>query len=159
MATTLHLLSGKIAAGKSTLAAQLAADGAVLVSEDVWLAALFADQMTRVQDYVRCSAKLRAVMGPHVAALLGAGVSVVLDFPANTVATRAWMREIIDQSGADHQMHVLDVPDEVCLQRLHARNAGGDHAFAATEAQFWAITKHYQPPTEDEGFNIVHHGA
>ena len=67
----LHLLCGKIASGKSTLAAQLAAqDATVLLAEDAWLLGLYADQMSSPADYVRCSASLRAVMAPHVAALL-----------------------------------------------------------------------------------------
>jgi predicted kinase len=38
---TLHFVSGRIAAGKTTLARQLAADHhAVLISEDVWLSKL-----------------------------------------------------------------------------------------------------------------------
>lgn len=155
---TLHLLCGKIASGKSTLAAKLSdAPGTVLMSEDAWLAALFVDQMTTGADYVRCSNKLQTIMTPHVAALLNAGVSVVLDFPANTVAQRRWMLDVIGQSKAAHQMHVLDPPDEVCLERLRARNTAGAHEFAVTEEQFHRFAKHFVVPTEDEGFNVVRH--
>ena len=42
----LHMLCGKIAAGKSTLAARLAsAPETVLIAEDDWLNALFADEL------------------------------------------------------------------------------------------------------------------
>ncbi|WP_374213319.1 AAA family ATPase [Psychromarinibacter sediminicola] len=154
------MLCGKIAAGKSTLAARLArAPGTVLIAEDVWLGALFADQMSSGADYVRCSGRLRAAMGPHVVSLLEAGVSVVLDFPANTVAQRGWMREILEASGAGHRLHLLDPPDAVCLARLRARNAQGDHPFAATEAQFHRFSRHFAPPGPDEGFTIVRHGV
>lgn len=157
---TLHLLCGKIASGKSSLAARLGgADGTVVIAEDDWLNALYSDKMNSISDYVRCMSKLRTVIGPHVAALLNAGVSVVLDFQANTVDARKWMRGILDQTQADHQLHVLDVPDDVCLARLHARNAAGDHPFAATEEQFRQITKHFVAPTPKEGFNIVVHKA
>ena len=156
---TLHMLCGKIGSGKSTLAASLAErDGTVLVSEDAWLSALYGDEMTSLADYVRCSAKLRGVIGPHVAALLNAGVSVVLDFPANTVATRAWMRGILDATDAAHELHLLATPDAVCLERLHARNAAGDHPFAATEKQFRQISVHFVAPLPDEGFTVVEHG-
>ena len=157
---TLHLLCGKIASGKSTLAAKLAAqDYAVLISEDDWLGALFGDQMSSLNDYVRCSAKLRSAMGPHVSALLQAGLSVVLDFPANTRTNRDWMRGIIDQSGAAHALHLLSVPDEVGIDRLHARNAQGDHPFAASEAEYHQVSQYFEPPVPEEGFNIVPHGA
>lgn len=154
----LHMMCGKIAAGKSTLTARLAAEGAVVIAEDDWLSALFADRMQDVADYVRCSARLRDAMGPHVAALLRAGVTVALDFPANTRDSRAWMRGIIDAAGCAHALHFLDVPDAVCLERLRARNAGGAHAFAATEAQFHRITRHFVPPAAEEGFTVIRHG-
>lgn len=156
----LHMLCGKIASGKSTLAAELAGQaGTVRISEDDWLGPLFADQMSTPADYVRCSAKLRGVMGPHVAALLNAGFSVVLDFPANTVENRQWMRSILDQTKATHQLHVMTASNEVCLARLHARNAKGEHAFAATDEQFHRFSRYYTVPTADEGFTLVLHDA
>ena len=160
---TLHLLVGKIAAGKSTLAADLGqAPGTIVVSEDQWLAALFAEELRSVDDYVRCSARLREGMAPHLISLLRADVSVVLDFPANTLAARAWMRGLIEQAGCAHKLHYLDLPEEICRSRLHARNAGGGHAFAATDEQFDRITSHFVAPSADEGFDIVvyrHHAV
>lgn len=158
MSPTLHMLCGKIAAGKSTLAADLArAPGTVLVAEDDWLNALFADELVSLPDYARCSAKLRRAMAPHVVAVLNAGVSVVLDFPANTVEQRRWMRGILRSTGAAHRLHLLDVPDAVCLERLQARNSRGDHPFAVTEAQFRQFSSHFVAPTPDEGFTVVRH--
>ncbi|MCR8725178.1 AAA family ATPase [Frigidibacter sp. ROC022] len=155
----LHMLCGKIAAGKSTLAARLGRqDRTVLLAEDEWLGALFADRMTTARDYVRCAASLQQVMGPHVVSLLNAEVSVVLDFPANTVESRKWMRSILDRTAAAHQLHVLNPPDEVCLARLRARNAQGDHPFAATEEQFRQFSRHFVAPSPEEDFNIVVHG-
>jgi predicted kinase len=153
---TLHLLCGKIASGKSTLATALSAQqGHIKISEDSWLATLYAGEMQTVADYVRCAEKLRQAMGPHVVTLLQAGVSVVLDFPANTLANRQWMRSLISASGAEPQLHILDVSDEVCKARLHARNAGGEHDFTATDAQFELITRYFAAPDEQEGFNLI----
>lgn len=154
----LHLMCGKIAAGKSTLATKLSDQiGHIKIAEDDWLAALFSDQMTSISDYVRCSTKLQHIMGPHVTSLLNKGVSVVLDFPANTVAQRAWMRDIITATGVDHQLHHLDISDKICIERLHDRNAMGGHPFAATEEQYALISKHFVPPADGEGFNIIRH--
>ncbi|MFX0547638.1 AAA family ATPase [Roseovarius sp. S1116L3] len=154
----LHMLCGKIAAGKSTLAADLAGSPeTVLIAEDDWLNALFADELVSLPDYVRCSSKLRRIMAPHVAALLNAGVSVVLDFPANTFEQRRWMRRILEQTTAAHQLHLLDVSDKVCLARLRERNSRGDHPFAVTDAQFHQFNNHFAAPTPDEGFNVVRH--
>ena len=154
----LYLFCGKIGAGKSTLAAKLAeSPGTVLIAEDDWLKALNGDQMSRPKDYRICAAMLRDIMGAHLVSLLNAGVSVALDFQANTVESRRWMRRIMDQTAADHQLHVLAPPDEICLERLRARNASGTHPFSVTEDQYHQIAAYFEPPTEDEGFNLVIH--
>lgn len=153
---TLHLVCGKVASGKSTLTAKLGKmPGTVVIAEDDWLAALFSDQMSTVSDYVRCAGKLQAIMEMHIASLLNAGVSVVLDFQANTIARRTWMRDIIEATNATHKLHYLDVPDEVCKARLRARNASGDHPFAVTDEQFSQLSRHFVAPSPEEGFDIV----
>ena len=154
----LHLFCGKIGSGKSTLAARVAqAEGGVLVSEDGWLKALFGDEMQTGADFVRFSARLRAAMGPHVVALLRAGQSVALDFQANTLESRDWMRGLIEASGAAHVLHHIDLPDALCLERLAARNAGGGHEFAVTEAMFRRFSAAFVAPSEAEGFVIERH--
>lgn len=157
MAGVLHLVCGKIAAGKSTLCARLAAAPAtVLIGEDRWLKALFGEEMKEVADYVRVSARLRGPMGAHVADLLRAGVDVVLDFPANTKGRRAWMKAIAAAAGADHVLHWLDLPDEICRARLRRRNAEGKHDFAASDADFDLITSYFEAPdAAAEGLNLV----
>ncbi|MDV7144979.1 ATP-binding protein [Tropicimonas sp. TH_r6] len=157
MTPVLHLFCGKIASGKSTLAAQIACEGAVSIAEDAWLEGLYADQMKTGADYLRCSAQLKTVMGPHVSSLLNAGLSVILDFPANTVEQRAWMRDVLAQTNAAHQLHVLDTPDEICLARLAHRNATGEHPFAVSEEQFRRFSSHFVRPAADEAFNLVMH--
>lgn len=152
---TLHLICGKIAAGKSTLAAELASRPATIrISEDAWLSCLYKDEQKTIEDYVRNSRRLREVMGDHVVRLLQAGLSVVLDFPANTPASRQWMRSLFERAGASHRLHFLDVPDDVCKARLRARNAAGTHAFNATDAEFDLFTSYFVPPSADEGFDI-----
>jgi len=156
----LHLVCGKIAAGKSTLCQQLASEPAtILLREDDWLSTLWPGELVSLEDYVRCSARLRAVIGPHVAELLRAGLGVVLDFPANTLPSRAWMRSIIDEAGAAHTLHWLDLDDATCKARLRQRNAAGGHAYAASEAEFDQFTRYFVPPQEAEGFDVVVHRA
>jgi len=156
---TLHILCGKIASGKSTLAARLGATSdTVLISEDAWLDSLFGDALQTLEDYIRCSAKLRKAMGPHVASLLRARVSVVLDFPANTRGQRRWFKEIAEDTGVAHSLHFIDMPDEVCLARLRARNIAGDHPFTVTDALFHEVTSYFTVPSADEGFAIIRYG-
>jgi len=151
-------MCGKIAAGKSTLAARLAAvPGTILLSEDRLLADLYPGEIATLADYVRCSGRLRVVIAPHIQALLRAGLSVVLDFQANTLATRAWARSLFEGAGADHQLHYLRIDDETCKARLRARNAAGTHDYAASDADYDVFTSYFVEPGEGEGFHIVVH--
>jgi predicted kinase len=155
---TLHMFCGKMAAGKSTLAARLGeAENTIVLSEDRWLAGLYPVEITSVADYARFSTRLREILAPHIVSLLRLGLSVVLDLHANTVAARLWMRALFEKGGAYHQLHFLDVPDEVCRARLHARNAAGGHDYAVDDSEFDFVTSFFVPPHADEGFNVVHY--
>jgi len=82
---------------------------------------------------------------------------VVLDFPANTLGNRQWMKEIIAGADVSHELHYLDVPDEICKSRLRARNVSDSHPFAPSDAEFDEITQYFVPPSSEEGFHIVRH--
>lgn len=155
---TLHLLCGKIASGKSTLAKTLVAEhAAILLSEDTWLAQLYAGEILSIADYLRCAQRIRGVLGPLVINLLESGVNVVLDFPANTLANREWLLGLAQAAKVPHRLHYLELDDATCRARLHARNARGDHDFAATDAEFDLITRHFCVPSEAEGLVIEVH--
>jgi hypothetical protein len=64
---------------------------------------------------------------------------------------------VIEAAQVPHELHVLDVPDAVCLQRLRRRNDAGTHEFRVSDAEFAQFTRFYVPPSPDEGFNIVVH--
>ena len=156
--TTLYLICGKIGAGKSTLARRLASRApALLIREDHWTSNLFAGDLKTIEDYGRLSARLRAAMGPHVVDILRQGLSVVLDFPANTVKNRNWMRSLMTEAEVAHELHLLDLPDAVCKQRLRERNARGDHPLQVTDAEYDQFTRHFVPPGPGEGFNVILH--
>jgi len=156
MPAVLHMVCGKIAAGKSMLTQRLSAEPkTVLISEDAWLARLYPNEIQAIADYVRYAARLRDTLAPHIESLLAAGVSVVLDFPANTVANRLWGKSIYEKAGADHILHYLDISDGVCKQRLRDRNAAGLHPFNPSNEEFEAITRHFVPPAPEEGFRVV----
>ncbi|MFN3945112.1 MAG: AAA family ATPase [Allosphingosinicella sp.] len=155
---TLHMLCGKIAAGKSSLAARLAAAPAtVLLAEDHLLARLYPGEIASLDDYRRCAGRLRGAIERHIVDLLKEGVSVVLDFQANTPAARAWMRSLFEAAGADHRLHWLDTPEAVCKARLAARNAAGTHDYQVSDEEFDLFTRHFVPPASDEGFALVVH--
>ena len=158
MAATLHSICGKIGAGKSTLADELAAPpGVIAMSEDTWLAGLYPGEIADLPAYADRSRRLRRVLGPHLQALLAAGITVGLDFPANRLQTRDWARDIARAAGAAHVVHWLDVPDAECLARLRRRNALGQHPFQTNDAEFAQITALFEPPRAGEGSPVVHH--
>lgn len=155
---TLYLVSDKIASGKSTLARKLASQPAtVLISEDHWLSKLYPGEITTIEDYVKYTNRLHGVMGEHIESLLQNGVAVVLDFPANTLGLRKWMRGIFESAGAHHELHYIDVSDDVCKDRLKLRNIEGAHEFTPSDDEFDLMTTFFEPPTADEGFNLIAH--
>jgi predicted kinase len=159
-AAVLHMVCGKIASGKSTLTHHLArTENAMVISEDSWMAHLYPGEVHTLEDYVRCSGRIRRALSGHVQTLLSAGMSVILDFPFNTINSRAWGREILSGASVAHRLHYLDVSDEICKARLKARNAAGEHPFETTDAEFDQITRYFVPPSPDEGFQIVLHAA
>ncbi|KAB5619722.1 ATP-binding protein [Pseudomonas putida] len=154
----LHLISGKIASGKSTLAKSLAAEGStVLLSEDHWLSRLYPEQIQSVTDYVRFARQIREVLGPLVINVLKAGVTVVLDFPANTPQDRQWLRDLADTAGASHCVHYIEVDDDTCRARLHLRNQRGELEYAATDVEFDLINSYFRAPHDDEGLQVEVH--
>ena len=152
-------MCGKMAAGKSTLARDLAErHGAVLIVQDEWLDTLFPGEIVDIPAFVDRSKRLRSVLAPHVCGLLSKGLSVVLDFPANTREQRAWFREILTHAHVEHELHFIDAPDDVCKRQLARRSLDLPAGTRwTTDAEFDAITAYFQPPSDEEHFNIVRH--
>src|SRR4029453_8141637 len=112
---TLFFLCGKMAAGKSTLARELAArEHAVLFVQDELLGALYPGEFVDLMAFVERYGRLTTALGPHIKLLLVRGVPVVLDFAANTRSMRVWFRRLIDETGAPHELHFVDAPDALC---------------------------------------------
>jgi len=157
----LHFLCGKAGAGKSTVARRLAAaHHAILLCEDIWLVRLYGDRMKTFDDYRAFAQRAKTVVGPLVTDLLAAGQNVVLDFPANTRASRAWFRSLFEAAGAAHVLHYVDVPDGTCLQRIEQRNVErpeGSHHL--TKEDLDLVSSFFEPPAEAEGFRIEVHAA
>ena len=150
---------GKMAAGKSTLARELAErERAVLLVQDEFLARLFPGEITDIPGFVKFSARLRDALTPHISSLLAKGISVVLDFPGNTSSQRAWFRQLFEVAAAEHELHYVDASDALCKRQLKDRSKDLPPGSAwTTDAEFEAITAYFQPPADDEGFNVVHY--
>jgi predicted kinase len=157
----LLFICGKMAAGKSTLSQELAArEDAVHLAQDDLLGALYPGEFIDLAAFVKYSTRLQSVLTAHIVALLTKGVSVVLDFAANTRKQRAWFRQLIELSRSDHELHFIVASDELCKRQLKQRSAAlglPPGTKWTTEADFDEVTAYFDPPAVDEGFNVVRH--
>src|SRR5262249_134672 len=133
---------GKMAAGKSTLARELACgENAVLFVQDDLMAALFPGEITDIPTFVDRYARLKYEIAPIVCDVLSRGTSVVLDFAANTRTQRTWFRELIDRTQVAHELHYVEASDELCKRQLRERSKDmADGSRWTTAAEFDAVT-------------------
>jgi predicted kinase len=152
-----HFFCGKMAAGKSTLAKKLAQQTqSVLLSEDVWLQHLYKQEITDISSYVHYSSRLKNMIKGHVLDLLSLGMTVILDFPANTLQQRQWFREIYQTANVSHALHYVVKNDAECKKQLQMRSRDlAQGAPFTTAKEFDAITQYFQEPADEEGFNII----
>jgi predicted kinase len=157
----LHVLCGKLASGKTTLARQIAAEAdAVLFCEDVWLSRLFPGEIVSFGDYLSRSARFRSAIAPHVQNLLRRGISVVFDFAGNVPQERAWARSLCEADSVRFVLHYVKASDELCKRQLSRRNDElPDGSQRTTVEEFDAITKYFVPPEPAEGFDVMLHDA
>ena len=157
--TKMYFVCGKMAAGKSTYARELAQTrNAVLLIQDEFLDTLYSGEIRSIQDFVKYSARVRDALFPHIQDLLTRGVSVVLDFPGNTRVQRQWFRQIFQGADVEHELHFIDAPDDLCKRQLRQRSAVLPAGSPwTTDADFDAITAYFQAPADDEKFNVIRH--
>lgn len=147
----LHFFCGKIASGKSTLAKSFAkSPRTVLINEDEWLSRLYPNQIKTVTDYIEKSELVKSVLSEHIAVLLKAGNTVIMDFPANTPKQRQWLKSLADNTGMPYLFHVLKVESAECKKRLSLRNQLDENPFKTTEVEFDFITQHFSYPDPEE---------
>jgi predicted kinase len=153
----LYFLCGKVAAGKSTLARELARrENAILLVQDELLIKLFPGEIVDIPSFVKYSSRLKDALAAHVCSLLSRDIPVVLDFPGNTKSQRTWFRELFERANVEHELHFVDATDDLCKRRLKERSKELPEGSAfTTDAEFEAITKYFQAPSDDESFNVI----
>lgn len=152
----LYFYAGKMGSGKSTHSLQLAKEiKAVHISEDEWLTALYPDQITNFEEYLKFASRIKPLLSKHIQQILTSGTDVVLDFPANTYQQREWFKQLFNNAEAKHQLIHIDADDEVCLQQIkHRRIEQPARARFDTESMFHHVTQYFEAPQPQEGFTI-----
>lgn len=148
---------GKMGSGKTTKSKSIAIERkAVLLSEDEWLASLYPNKISSLKDYVAYSSLLKPQIKKLVQAILVTGADVVMDFPANTISQRDWLRRIFLEVDASSELIYIDVSNEECLKRIEKRRAEQpERASTDTKEMFEQVTKYFLEPQANEGFNIT----
>lgn len=155
----LHLLCGKMASGKSTLASQLAMHpGVLLIGEDDLLNKLYPNEVVDVQTYAKYSTRIKSALSPRLAELLQFDIQLVLDFPANTKDQRSWLFDLTGRDESRTELHYLECSDKLCMKRLELRAiTDPERARTDTVEMFEAITRYFEPPSINEGIVITVH--
>jgi predicted kinase len=153
---TLIFFCGKMGAGKSTLSLKISQElNAILLSEDDWLSVLYPEEIKNFDDYLKYSNRLKPLLKTHIRSILHSGVSVVMDFPANTKNQRAWFKDIFLTENIPHRLIYLEVDDKTCIEQIaKRRETNPELSQFDTEEVFRHVTSFFLPPSADEGFSI-----
>lgn len=148
---TLHLICGLPCAGKTTLAKELEQQySALRLTPDEWHTRLFGQDTEDAEHDARHDL-IEAMLWEVAARVLTLGVDVILDFGFWSRTEREDYRSRAAKLGVDSKIHFLNVPEEVLLERLAARNAQlPPNTFLIDEAQLKTWICLFEPPMQDE---------
>ena len=86
--------------------------------------------------------------------------NTIADFePVVLLADKSHHSQIRRMVGREVELWDIPTEDLWCRDAgpILARNAQGDHPFAVTKEEFERVSKYFQPPTPEEGFNTLVH--
>jgi adenylate kinase family enzyme len=152
----LIFFSGKMAAGKTTYAKSLSKEpNTIYLSEDEILSSFYPNEVKNIEDYVLYSKRIKPYVMSLVKKLTENGLIVIMDFPGNTLKQREWFKNLIEVCQVDSRLIYLKTEDDVCIhQILKRRQENPERHRWDSEEMFNKVTKYFQEPTDEEGFNL-----
>ncbi len=147
---------GKMGSGKTTLSKQISRHPKmILMFEDEWLQRLYPGEINSLEDYLKYSSRLKSIVIEYIKYLLNMGITVVMDFPANTKRNREWFKHLFSEANSPHELVYLEVDDNTCLKQIKKRAlVQPEREKFDTKEMFYQLRKYFQPPSGDEDFNI-----
>ncbi len=148
---TLHLICGLPCAGKTTLARHLEQEySALRLNLDDWHTRLFGQDVEEELHDAR-HALIESLLWDMAARVLILGVNVILDFGFWGHSEREDYRARAARLGASSELHFLNVPEEVLLERLAIRNIQlPQGTFFIPAAKLKEYIQWFQPPSQAE---------
>jgi AAA domain-containing protein len=154
----LIFLCGKMVAGKSTLARDLAQrENAVLLVQDEFLDRLFPGEIIDIPGFVKCSSRLKNALAPHVVLSCRRASPSSSTFLAIEKRSVPGSVKLLERANAEHELHFVEASDALCKSQLKERSKDS----AGTP---WTRMRSSKPslcifslPSEDERFNVVRH--
>ncbi len=147
------LICGRIASGKTTYAQRLCAEiGAVSLSCDELMLTLFGDSLGARFDEV--SGRCKRYLYGKALELLGAGVSVVLDWGFWSPQERRYARGIFESAGYACELHHVRVSDMAWRRNIEQRNRliaqGQSQAYPMDAGLLFKLERMYREPSDGE---------
>jgi predicted kinase len=141
-------MCGPAGSGKSTVARHYEQQGMTRLSfdQEAWSRGI---TTMPLPDDVRRD--IAAALRARLAALVQAGVDVVLDFSFWSRRIRDDYRELLRPYGVIPETVYLATDRAIVLERMRARSADHGDDYQLTEELAAAYFDHFEVPTEDEG--------
>lgn len=146
---TLYLMVGLPGSGKTTRAREIEARGALRLTPDEWIVALYGTGLDRAaRDAVRDP--VEALQWSVARRALALGVDVVLDWGLWSRDERAVYRDAARTLGAEVETVFLDVPPDELWRRIagRAESASGTLAITRDDLAGWVAS--FEPPGPGE---------
>ena len=152
----IYLVAGQIGSGKTTFSKSLEEKiGAIRFSPDEWIIKLHPQDIRREEfDYIFFTCCDIAWKLAKKLALKG--LDIILDFGF-------WNREIRDkyikkitENGFEYKLYYVACSEETIKERLRKRNENlPEDCFAINEDDFAFFAPGFQPPSEEEKFELI----